>query len=243
MGHDTRFPFIVVGDMVEAIDGHAFGIFRVPNSYVDEISPHVAELWHEVGVQIYRMRYGIGGSLEAAQSAASGSDEIADIADIYADFLVLKYVFHSDLRLFIAWRAWSLVTNPNACLAPANVMEILLVQLLVRCYRVAESHLRAVMISRSVDHLEVGAWRPLHSFVVETVRQIAECVSDAVRHIHFADATRASAINAVLSASSFSRRCMAELELESRPNATGDPLVERYAELQISAVQKNIDHP
>jgi len=241
-GRTQQLPFITVTDVVESVQSHRVGIVLVPSTFVTDLSTHIAEIWHEVGAQVFFLRYGAEWSPNVSPTGPESDPDavaLSEVADVYGDLLLIRHVFEFDLEAFIAWRAWAMMNNAAVRQAPPALESEYLARLLARCYFAAESRIRALLITSSRDHQEVETWLPSRVVVAQTIEHIAACVSRTVLDDRPIPAeTLAVAAHTVYESDLFLRRCMVDLQrVESAADIERPAIVVRYAHLQMTALR------
>jgi tRNA A-37 threonylcarbamoyl transferase component Bud32 len=143
--------FSTIYDSVKTPFSFRTGVVRVPTSKIFNFPLVVADLWHEVGVTLFFLRYA-----EEIRKRAPEKDRnalLAHLADHYADMLVYLYGFRGDLQKFLVSFAygWNVIYRD---LAP-SVARHSVADFLLRGYLVYELHeVRALYQSKDQAKVE-----------------------------------------------------------------------------------------
>jgi len=119
--------FATLYDSVHTIMGVRGSHFiRVPVRHVFTLPLGVADLWHEVGVAIFNLRYDPGKVAKAAEADKVNADELYEtLGDAYGDFIVFLFGFRGNFARFAdsLLKGWRDSRIPGGMLVPHEVLS------------------------------------------------------------------------------------------------------------------------
>jgi hypothetical protein len=119
-------PFTTLYDSVHTIVSMRGGFFiRIPVRHVFTLPLGIADLWHEVGVTIFNLRYDPKDVATLAARLGIDADMLyEDLADAYGDFVVFLFGFRGNFRRFAdsLMQAWLESEIPGGFGVPYEVL-------------------------------------------------------------------------------------------------------------------------
>jgi hypothetical protein len=217
LGHDERFAFLTLVDSVPTVQSSSVGAFRVPKRYAMEPAHYVAELWHEVGVRVFYLKFGFG-DLDPS--------DVRFLADAFAALLLFRLVFRSQMRAFVSWLAWSILRISQDQAAPDVILADYIIQALAYAAIALEYETsRDVLGAPGLESHEIAIGvRVIAAFMAE--------ISD--EHLSFSEVAVASATHRLIATSKLRAIYFKDTGLLSQKHEThGKTLFNSYAKRQL----------
>jgi hypothetical protein len=146
--------FTTLYDSVHTIIGVRGSHFiRIPVRHVFTLPLGIADLWHEVGVALFNLRYDPEDIARAAEESSVDADELYEtLGDAYGDFVVFLFGFRGNFGRFAdsLIKGWRDSRIPGGLLVPHEV--------LTRLYLVLELAYARVLVRKKPDQATPSAY-------------------------------------------------------------------------------------